>query len=35
MTDAPPIRIENLHKSFRELEVPKRIELSVASGAAI
>ena len=35
MTDIPPIRIENLHKSFGELEVLKGIDLSVASGEVI
>ena len=35
MTDIPPIRIENLHKNFGELEVLKGIDLSVASGEVI
>jgi polar amino acid transport system ATP-binding protein len=35
MTDIPPIRIENLHKNFGELEVLKGINLSVASGEVI
>ena len=33
--DAPPIVIENLHKSFGELEVLKGVDLEVASGEVI